>query len=135
MELSKRRFLTHVTSAPLCSCACEPCACSPVCSPPPPGLSQPVLLILRNTAQAPIQEGDRVPVSCQAPGETGTFIFYFYDQGQEIHEEQTTSNQVEVELLFNKPGMRDMQCAYMVLMVPDAVKSNHSQAQYVRVRG
>ncbi|XP_046899692.1 LOW QUALITY PROTEIN: platelet endothelial cell adhesion molecule [Hypomesus transpacificus] len=98
------------------------------------GLSQPVLLILRNTAQAPIQEGDRVPVSCQAPGETGTFIFYFYDQGQEIHEEQTTSNQVEVELLFNKPGMRDMQCAYMVLMVPDAVKSNHSQAQYVRVR-
>ncbi|XP_067115680.1 platelet endothelial cell adhesion molecule isoform X2 [Osmerus mordax] len=98
------------------------------------GLSQPVLLILRNTAQVPVQEGDRVPVSCRAPGETGTFIFYFYDQGEEIHEVQSTSNQVEVELLFSNPGVRDMQCAYMVLMVPDSVKSNHSQAESVRVQ-
>ncbi|XP_062304083.1 platelet endothelial cell adhesion molecule isoform X4 [Osmerus eperlanus] len=96
------------------------------------GLSQPVLLVLRNTA--PVQEGERVPVSCRAPGETGTFIFYFYDQGEEIHEVQSTSNQVEVELLFSNPGVRDMQCAYMVLMVPDSVKSNHSQAESVRVQ-
>ena len=95
-----------------------------------------MLLILRNTARAPVQEGDRVAASCRAPGETGTFIFYFYDQGQEVHEERaTTSNQVEAELLFGQPGKRDVQCAYTVLMVPDSVKSNLSRAETVRVQG
>ncbi|KAM9818803.1 platelet endothelial cell adhesion molecule isoform 2-T2 [Syngnathus typhle] len=94
------------------------------------GLSAP-LLHLNN---AVVSEGEEVTARCTAPGETGSIIFYFYDDAKEILEDRVNSNLSEVKLRFNTVGIHKMYCAYTVLVTPFFFRSDKSNTVTISVR-
>ncbi|XP_077427421.1 platelet endothelial cell adhesion molecule isoform X3 [Vanacampus margaritifer] len=94
------------------------------------GLSAP-LLHLNN---AVVTEGEELTARCTAPGETGSIIFYFYDDDKEIIEDRVSSNLSEVKLRFNNVGIHKMYCSYTVLVTPFFSKSEKSNTVTISVK-
>ncbi|KAF3851894.1 hypothetical protein F7725_005249 [Dissostichus mawsoni] len=86
------------------------------------GLSKPVLHINKGV----VSEGEEVTAICTAPGETGSFFFYFYEDSKEIQEKQVNSNKAEARLRFSSTGYHKIHCGYTVLVTPDSFKSEES---------
>lgn len=84
---------------------------------------------------AVVSEGEELTARCIAPGETGSIIFYFYDDSKEILEDRVNSNQSEVKLRFNDVGIHKMNCSYTVLVTPFSFRSNKSNTVTVSVKG
>ncbi|XP_068583098.1 LOW QUALITY PROTEIN: platelet endothelial cell adhesion molecule [Cebidichthys violaceus] len=94
------------------------------------GLSKPVLHLNKGV----VTEGEEITAKCTAPGETGSFYFYFYEGSKEIQEKQDNSNQAEVKLHLRSSGIHKIHCAYTVLITPDSFKSEESNGVTVSVR-
>lgn len=94
------------------------------------GLSEPEVHL--NTGV--VSEGEEVTARCMAPGETGSIIFYFYEDSKEILEKKVNSNQTEVKLRFNSVGIHKVHCAYTVLVMPDSFKSKDSNTVHISVK-
>ncbi|XP_062293867.1 platelet endothelial cell adhesion molecule isoform X4 [Scomber scombrus] len=94
------------------------------------GLSKPEL----HLNKAVVNEGEEVTVRCTAPGETGSIIFYFYEDSKEIKEEQVSSNYAETKIRFTSTGIHKCHCAYTVVVVPDAFRSEQSNIVTVSVK-
>ncbi|XP_028262378.1 platelet endothelial cell adhesion molecule isoform X3 [Parambassis ranga] len=93
------------------------------------GLSDPVLHLKKGV----VTEGEDVTVRCTAPGETGSFFFYFYDNSKEIYGVQANTNQTETTLHF-ATGIHRVHCTYTVFILPDSFKSNKSNTVNVSVK-
>ncbi|XP_028310070.1 platelet endothelial cell adhesion molecule isoform X3 [Gouania willdenowi] len=94
------------------------------------GLSKPALHLNKDV----VTEGEEVTATCRAPGETGSIFFYFYDNGNEIHEERVNGNQAEATLRFSSAGIHKIRCDYTVLITPDSYKSEESNTAIVSVK-
>lgn len=94
-------------------------------------MSTPVLQLHQDR----LSEGEELTASCTAPGETGSIIFYFYEDMKEKHELRVSTNHVEVSLTFSGLGHHTIQCAYIVQLSPDSIQSEKSSAHNVTVRG
>uniref|UniRef100_A0A8C6SIV5 Immunoglobulin domain-containing protein n=1 Tax=Neogobius melanostomus TaxID=47308 RepID=A0A8C6SIV5_9GOBI len=94
------------------------------------GLSTPVLLV----DQTKLKEGEELKASCTAPGETGSIIFYFYEDLKEKRDERVNSDHVEVMFPLSGPGHHTIECSYMVLIPPDSIPSEKSSSVHVSVR-
>ncbi|XP_033947789.1 platelet endothelial cell adhesion molecule isoform X4 [Pseudochaenichthys georgianus] len=94
------------------------------------GLSKPLLHINKGV----VSEGEEVTATCTAPGETGSFFFYFYEDSKEIQEKQVNSNQAEARLLFSSTGYHKIHCGYTVLVTPESFKSKESLSVTVLVK-
>ncbi|XP_011482365.1 platelet endothelial cell adhesion molecule isoform X1 [Oryzias latipes] len=95
------------------------------------GLSKPTLHLNRTY----LTEGDMVTATCLAPGETGVFGFYFYDDSVELGDVQTDSNRAQSTLHFTTLGLHRLHCFYTVDNMPVDVKSEESNEVIVTVRG
>lgn len=82
-----------------------------------------------------VSEGDEVTAKCVAPEETGSIIFYFYEDNKEILEERVNSNHAEAKLRFSSTGIHKIHCDYTVLITPDSFKSKDSNYVTVSVNG
>lgn len=76
-----------------------------------------------------------VTATCSAPGETGVFGFYFYDDSVELGDVQTDSNRAQSTLHFTTLGLHRLHCFYTVDNMPVDVKSEESNEVIVTVRG
>ncbi|XP_034096274.1 platelet endothelial cell adhesion molecule isoform X4 [Gymnodraco acuticeps] len=94
------------------------------------GLSKPLLHINKDV----VSEGEEVTATCTAPGETGSFFFYFYEDTKEIQEKQVNSNQAEARLHFSSTGYHKIHCGYTVLVTPESFKSKESLSVTVSVK-
>nr|ACN10682.1 Platelet endothelial cell adhesion molecule precursor [Salmo salar] len=94
------------------------------------GLQTPVLSVNKHV----FSEGEEVTVWCKAPEESGTIVFYFYDDSKELYEERVNANHVETRLRFNA-GDHRLHCDYRVILLPDSVPSNASNNVVVTVKG
>ncbi|XP_027138906.1 platelet endothelial cell adhesion molecule isoform X3 [Larimichthys crocea] len=93
------------------------------------GLSKPVLHVNNSM----VSEGEEVIATCMAPGERGSFYFYFYEDSKEIHNMQASSNQAEARLSINSVGSHIIHCEYAVLVIPFVFKSEQSDTLKVSV--
>ncbi|XP_036965626.1 platelet endothelial cell adhesion molecule isoform X2 [Acanthopagrus latus] len=93
------------------------------------GLSKPQL----HLNKFEVKEGEEVTATCTAPGETGSFYFYIYEDSNEIKEKQVSSNQAEFKLRFSSVNTRRIHCTYTILIPPDSVKSEESNNVNVSV--
>nr|XP_046258529.1 platelet endothelial cell adhesion molecule isoform X3 [Scatophagus argus] len=91
------------------------------------GLSKPVL----HLDKLEVSEGEELTARCTAPGESGSFVFYFYDGSKEILEKKSDFNQVEVNISSN--GIHKIHCVYFVLLIPDLFRSEESNVVNVSV--
>uniref|UniRef100_A0A3Q3VZS2 Ig-like domain-containing protein n=1 Tax=Mola mola TaxID=94237 RepID=A0A3Q3VZS2_MOLML len=94
------------------------------------GLSKPVLQLNNNV----VEEGEKLIARCMAPGETGSFFFYFYDDANDIMETKVSSNHAEAELHFRTTGNHRIHCAYVVFITPDSIRSEDSNDVIVSVK-
>ncbi|XP_070711966.1 platelet endothelial cell adhesion molecule isoform X3 [Pempheris klunzingeri] len=94
------------------------------------GLSKPGL----HMNSTVVSEGEEVTATCTAPGETGSFFFYFYKDSKEILDKRVNSNQAEAKFRFNSAGSHQIHCSYTVLIPPDSYKSEESVAIKVSVK-
>ncbi|XP_072319334.1 platelet endothelial cell adhesion molecule isoform X2 [Eucyclogobius newberryi] len=94
------------------------------------GLSPPVLRV----EQPMLSEGEELKASCTAPGETGSIIFYFYEDLKEKRDERVNSEHVEVTFPLSGPGHHTIECSYTVLIPPDSLQSEKSSSVHVSVR-
>lgn len=94
-------------------------------------MSKPIFHLNKNN----LTEGDRVTATCSAPGESGVFGFYFYDDSVELTDVQTSSNSAQSMLHFSTLGLHRLHCFYTVDNMPLAVKSEESNKVTVTVRG
>ncbi|KAM6972011.1 platelet endothelial cell adhesion molecule [Aplochiton taeniatus] len=94
------------------------------------GLSKPELHLNKGV----FSEGEEVNARCEAPGETGSIIFFFYKNSKEIQEERVATSYVETRLRFNDPGIHKLTCSYTVLIMPDSIQSNTSNTVLVSVK-
>ncbi|XP_061844390.1 platelet endothelial cell adhesion molecule isoform X3 [Nerophis lumbriciformis] len=81
-----------------------------------------------------VSEGEELTAKCTAPGETGSIIFYFYDNSKEIREERVNSNMSEVKLHFNSVGIHKLYCSYTIPVTPDSFQSDKSQPLTLTVK-
>ncbi|XP_067238833.1 platelet endothelial cell adhesion molecule isoform X2 [Chanodichthys erythropterus] len=81
-----------------------------------------------------VSEGDEINATCSAQEETGTLIFFFYVDNQEVKRVNSASNTVTTTLAMQKLEDIYLHCNYMVLMQPTAGISNESKAVKVTVR-
>ncbi|CAB1344927.1 unnamed protein product [Coregonus sp. 'balchen'] len=63
-------------------------------------------------------EGEEVTVWCTAPEESGTIVFYFYEDSKDLHEQMVNTNHVETRLRFNHAGDRKLHCDYRLFITP-----------------
>lgn len=96
------------------------------------GLSKPVLHLNKGRM---VSEGEELTARCTAPGETGSILFYFYEDSKDILEKQVNSNQAEAKLRFSSIGMHKIHCAYIVLVTPDLFRSEESNNVNISVKG
>lgn len=82
-----------------------------------------------------VSEGEDIIATCSAPEEIGTLIFSFYENDQEVKRVISSSNSVMTTLTTQKLTEIYLQCAYMVMMHPNAGLSNKSNMVKVIVRG
>uniref|UniRef100_A0A672S9F7 Platelet endothelial cell adhesion molecule n=1 Tax=Sinocyclocheilus grahami TaxID=75366 RepID=A0A672S9F7_SINGR len=81
-----------------------------------------------------MSEGEDIIATCSAPEETGSLIFYFYENDLDVKRVLSTSNSVTTTLTTQKLTEIYLQCAYMVIMHPYAGFSNKSNMVKVIVR-
>ncbi|KAL1006029.1 hypothetical protein UPYG_G00066970 [Umbra pygmaea] len=94
------------------------------------GLQTPVLHLNKGV----VNEGEDVILRCSAPEETGSIIFYFYKDTKDLHEETVNTNHVEFTHRFDRSGVHRLHCDYRVILLPDSVRSNHSNSVVVTVK-
>lgn len=82
-----------------------------------------------------VSEGEDIIATCSAPEETGSLMFYFYENDQEVKRAVNSSNSVMTTLTTQKLTEIYLQCAYMVVMHHNAGLSNKSNMVKVIVRG
>uniref|UniRef100_A0A1A8BCG4 Ig-like domain-containing protein n=1 Tax=Nothobranchius kadleci TaxID=1051664 RepID=A0A1A8BCG4_NOTKA len=93
------------------------------------GMSPPIL----HADKSRTTEGEGVTVRCLAPGETGSFFFYFYDNSSEIHDEHRNTNQAEIKLPLSDVGAHMIHCIYKVFIMSESVTSDESNTVIVTV--
>ncbi|RVE76553.1 hypothetical protein OJAV_G00009700 [Oryzias javanicus] len=94
------------------------------------GVSKPILHIDKTY----LTEGERATATCSAPGESGVFGFYFYDDSVELVDVQTRSSRAQTPVYFSTLGLHRLHCFYTVDNMPLAVKSEESDKVTVTVR-
>ncbi|XP_076001527.1 platelet endothelial cell adhesion molecule isoform X3 [Genypterus blacodes] len=94
------------------------------------GLSTPTLHLNKGV----VTEGEEVTARCTAPDETGSIIFYFYKDNNEIAEQRGNSNRAEAKLRLSSTGFHRIHCTYTVIITPDSIKSNESNFVNVSVK-
>lgn len=82
-----------------------------------------------------VSEGDDITATCIAPEETGSLIFLFYENNQEVKRVSSAANSVTTTLAMQKLADIYLHCNYMVLMHPTAGISNKSNTVKVIIRG
>uniref|UniRef100_A0A1A7WD93 Ig-like domain-containing protein n=1 Tax=Iconisemion striatum TaxID=60296 RepID=A0A1A7WD93_9TELE len=93
------------------------------------GMSQPILRVDKSRTT----EGEDVTVRCMAPGETGSFFFYLYDNSSEIYDEHRNTNQAEIKLHLSDVGAHVIHCIYKVFILSESVTSDESNTVIVTV--
>uniref|UniRef100_A0A1A8M8F7 Ig-like domain-containing protein n=1 Tax=Nothobranchius pienaari TaxID=704102 RepID=A0A1A8M8F7_9TELE len=93
------------------------------------GMSPPIL----HADKSRTTEGEDVTVRCLAPGETGSFFFYFYDNSSEIHDEHRNTNQAEIKHHLSDVGAHMIHCIYKVFIMSESVTSDESNTVIVTV--
>ncbi|XP_074521518.1 platelet endothelial cell adhesion molecule isoform X2 [Halichoeres trimaculatus] len=94
------------------------------------GLSQPIL----NLNNGVVSEGEETKARCVAPGETGSFFFFFYEDTKEILEIQASSPLAEAKIRLSSVGIHKIHCDYTVLVTPESFKSEGSNTVTVTVK-
>lgn len=82
-----------------------------------------------------IQEGDEVTVTCAAPGERGSFIFFFYVDNKEVRNNESSSEEYSVQLRLKHSGPNNLTCDYTIRLFSESVPSAISRQAIVVVRG
>lgn len=82
-----------------------------------------------------LSEGEDIIGTCSAPEETGSLIFYFYENDLDVKRVVSSSNSVTTTLTTQKLTDIYLQCAYMVMMHSNAGLSKKSNMVKVIVRG
>ncbi len=82
-----------------------------------------------------LSEGEDIIGTCSAPEETGTLIFSFYENDLDVKRVVSSSNSATTTLTTQKNTEIYLQCAYMVMMRPNAGLSKKSNVVKVIVRG
>ncbi|XP_072240264.1 platelet endothelial cell adhesion molecule isoform X4 [Leuresthes tenuis] len=93
------------------------------------GLAEPVLRI----NQSSFSEGEEFSAWCSAPGETGSFIFYYYDNSEEIQLHHGNHDTSLAKILLNDVGRHDISCSYSVVLKSEPVPSVGSNTVTVAV--
>ncbi|KAG7491733.1 hypothetical protein MATL_G00006490 [Megalops atlanticus] len=93
------------------------------------GLQTPVLMLDR----AEVTEGEKVKASCSALRESGSFIFYFFENNIEAERVITTKNMAQVAITLKSAGQKSLTCQYIVMLTPTNVQSNRSDELQVTV--
>ncbi|XP_031419880.1 platelet endothelial cell adhesion molecule isoform X2 [Clupea harengus] len=81
-----------------------------------------------------IQEGDEVTVTCAAPGERGSFIFFFYVDNKEVRNNESSSEEYSVQLRLKHSGPNNLTCDYTIRLFSESVPSAISRQAIVVVR-
>ncbi|XP_016098043.1 platelet endothelial cell adhesion molecule-like [Sinocyclocheilus grahami] len=94
------------------------------------GLQIPVLKVMSDI----VSEGEDIIATCSAPEETGSLMFYFYEDDQEVKRVVSTSNSVTTTLTMQKLTDIYLHCDYMVMKQCSAGHSNKSNMVKVIVQ-
>nr|XP_055041239.1 platelet endothelial cell adhesion molecule isoform X2 [Misgurnus anguillicaudatus] len=94
------------------------------------GLQTPTLKVKSDI----VSEGEDIIITCSALEETGSLMFFFYENNSEIKRVTSSKNSVTVNLKAQKPKETYIQCAYMVVMQPGAGFSNKSNMWKIIVK-
>ncbi|XP_073712971.1 platelet endothelial cell adhesion molecule-like [Misgurnus anguillicaudatus] len=94
------------------------------------GLQTPTLKVKSDI----VSEGEDIIITCSALEETGSMMFYFYENNSEIKRVPSSNNSVTVNLKAHKPKETYLQCAYTVVMQPGAGFSNKSNMWKIIVK-
>ncbi|XP_051572371.1 platelet endothelial cell adhesion molecule isoform X2 [Myxocyprinus asiaticus] len=81
-----------------------------------------------------VSEGEDIVATCSAREETGSLMFFFYENDQEVKRVTSSNNSVMTTLTMQKLRDTYLQCAYMVMMQPKAGNSNKSNTVKVIVQ-
>ncbi|TRY74217.1 hypothetical protein DNTS_001649, partial [Danionella cerebrum] len=95
------------------------------------GLQTPMLMVKSDI----IPEGEDIMATCSALEETGSLIFYFYEDNQEVKRVISNSNSVTTTLAMQKLTDVYLHCVYMIKLHPNAGLSNKSNMVKVVVQG
>lgn len=96
-----------------------------------PGLSQPVLHLNTNV----VNEGEEVQATCIAPGEIGSFIFFFFDNDEQISRVEGHSNQAKTTFRLSGADIHKIHCSYKIRTAEDTFPSTKSNNVTVSVKG
>ncbi|XP_063333024.1 platelet endothelial cell adhesion molecule isoform X2 [Pelmatolapia mariae] len=94
------------------------------------GLSQPVLHLAMNV----VNEGEEVRATCIAPGEIGSFIFFFFDNDEQIRRVEELSNQAKTTFRLSSGGVHKIHCSYKIRTAEDTFPSTKSNNVTVSVK-
>ncbi|KAI2666635.1 Platelet endothelial cell adhesion molecule [Labeo rohita] len=94
------------------------------------GLQVPLLKVKSDI----VSEGENIIATCSAPGETGSLMFLFYEDKQEVKRVVHSTNSVTTTLTMQKLTDIYLHCTYMVIMHPSAGVSNKSNIVKVFVQ-
>ncbi|XP_043091108.1 platelet endothelial cell adhesion molecule isoform X2 [Puntigrus tetrazona] len=81
-----------------------------------------------------VSEGEDITATCSAPEETGSLMFYFYENDLEVKRGVSPTNSILTILTTQKLTEIYLECAYRVMMHPNAGLSNKSNVVKVIVR-
>ncbi|XP_013128509.1 platelet endothelial cell adhesion molecule isoform X3 [Oreochromis niloticus] len=94
------------------------------------GLSQPVLHLEMNV----VNEGEEVQATCIAPGEIGSFIFFFFDNDEQMSRVEGLSNQAKTTFRLSSGGIHKIHCSYKIRTAEDTFPSTKSNNVTVSVK-
>uniref|UniRef100_A0A3P8PDH4 Ig-like domain-containing protein n=1 Tax=Astatotilapia calliptera TaxID=8154 RepID=A0A3P8PDH4_ASTCA len=94
------------------------------------GLSQPVLHLNTNV----VNEGEEVQATCIAPGEIGSFIFFFFDNDEQISRVEGLSNQAKTTFRLSGADIHKIHCSYKIRTAEDTFPSTKSNNVTVSVK-
>ncbi|XP_051994612.1 platelet endothelial cell adhesion molecule isoform X2 [Xyrauchen texanus] len=81
-----------------------------------------------------VSEGEDIHATCSAGEETGSLMYFFYENDQEVKRVTSSNSSVTTTLTMQKLRDTYLQCAYMVMMQPKAGNSNKSNTVKVIVQ-
>lgn len=96
-----------------------------------PGLADPVLHL--NTAA--INEGEELTANCTAPGEEGSFSFFFFQNNKQVGRVSANSNKATTIISLRGTGTHRVHCSYKVRTTDEFVSSAKSPNSTVLVKG
>ncbi|XP_031610025.1 platelet endothelial cell adhesion molecule isoform X1 [Oreochromis aureus] len=94
------------------------------------GLSQPDLHLEMNV----VNEGEEVQATCIAPGEIGSFIFFFFDNDEQMSRVEGLSNQAKTTFRLSSGGIHKIHCSYKIRTAEDTFPSTKSNNVTVSVK-